>query len=852
MTIRAKFLLICTAGLLVVGAGPMISTSHAADVAMPTKAPAIEPLPVWWYAGELEIGGRFFANNPQKDGVASQGGKSLAKFYEYRDLRPGPFGNFYLGTGTSNGLYLVDVSGKNVGYDDQHFDLNASKAGEHYFTFQWDETPHLYSDSAQTIFNGVGTTSLTVPAGIGNSIYNAINAVATTHGQWPCLANSTNTTNPCNTTANSNRTILSAGQAGAIQQILNNNLHQTDIGIRRDTASVEYRWTPTDAWDIRVDYSHMHRWGTQVDGVVFSPGTSGAMAQVPKPVDDTTQNYGLSGEYAGISPWGKKYTFKVGYGGSTYTEDNKSYTVQNPFCENVDAQTGGCARTGSASNPLALMSLPPSNNSNGFTATLGADLPAKSRYMGTVSYTMMRQNDAFLPYTLNPTVFNSTTGYPPTTTPTPGVPYSSLNGAINTFLSNNVVTTQITPELKSKLSYRYYDYNNNTPELNFNPWALTDAIIAGVQSGPYSPVNSLSLSYTKQNAAADLNWRPDRQWNLGAAYGFERYDWTRTSANITNENSGKVYTDWTPDEWLTVRASWFYSERRYDQYDYTNFFGAFQWPSDTSGNSTRASPAYRQFYLDNRDRNKGQLSVAVDVIPTLTVTPTIGWKLDDYRLDPNTEEGLQRDHSWNAGIEVSYLVTPDTRLLFSYMNEQHSQIITSAGTQVSIAAANPTNQYYSADVRDRVNTFIFAANHAFIPGRFDVGLSYTVSTATDSQPLYYMGGAQPGSQPGVTAGSQSQYPDVKTTWQRFEANAKYKFDKETVQQIGWKGDMTLRLRYAWESNNVTNWQNDLMQTYMYSGTAGSNFGNAAYMTWLAYNNPNYNVQLVTASLAWSW
>ena len=47
----------------------------------------------------------------------------------------------------------------------------------------------------------------------------------------------------------------------------------------------------------------------------------------------------------------------------------------------------------------------------------------------------------------------------------PGLPASSLNGAINTLLSNNVVTTQITPELKSKLVYRYYDFANNTPEL---------------------------------------------------------------------------------------------------------------------------------------------------------------------------------------------------------------------------------------------------------------------------------------------------------------------------------------------------------------------------------------------------
>ena len=68
----------------------------------------------------------------------------------------------------------------------------------------------------------------------------------------------------------------------------------TDIGIRRDTASVDYRYTPTDAWDIQANYSHMRRTGTQVEGVVFSPGTSGVRVDAPKPVADTTQNYGAS------------------------------------------------------------------------------------------------------------------------------------------------------------------------------------------------------------------------------------------------------------------------------------------------------------------------------------------------------------------------------------------------------------------------------------------------------------------------------------------------------------------------------------------------------------------------------
>ena len=76
-----------------------------------------------------------------------------------------------------------------------------------------------------------------------------------------------------------------------------------------------------------------------------------------------------------------------------------SYTVANPFCP-TGAGADNCSRTGSVSSPLALMSTDPSNQANMFTGTVGIDLPLKSRYMGTLSYNMMRQNDAFLPFTI--------------------------------------------------------------------------------------------------------------------------------------------------------------------------------------------------------------------------------------------------------------------------------------------------------------------------------------------------------------------------------------------------------------------------------------------------------------------
>jgi hypothetical protein len=835
MKIKARVLLVsCAAGALAIGAGGL--RAWADDTSMsPT-----ESVP-WWVHGAIEVGGRGFLNNPQRNGISNQGGQSLAKFYEYSSIKPGPFLNVgSLQAGSKDGLYEVDLWAKNVGYTDQSYLIDWSKAGQQYLIGGWDQTPHVYSTSAQTIYGGIGTNALVLPPGLSAKMFRDAGC---TPGPAGCVSP------------------IAPGNAALVQQDILNNLHQTDIGIRRDTGYVEYRATPTPEWDFRTTYTNIHRTGTQIEGVVFSPGTTGVRVDAAQPVNDTTHNYGASGEYAGTSFWGQKFNFKMAYFGSTFVDDWSSYTVENPFCP-AGAVNADCARNGSASAPFARMSLWPNNQANAFSTTLGADLPHDSRYMGTVTYNAMRQNDAFLPFTATP--FSTTGGFPPgwvgqrtaAVNSTADLPASSLGGGINTLLINNVLTTKITPDLKTKLSYRYYDYDNRTAELLFPDWVLTDAASAKATTAAYAPVSSLSTSYNKQNAGAQVDWRPWKQVNLGAAYGFERYDWTRADVDVTNEHTVKVFGDYKPFSWGVWRASWEFGSRRFNTYDYLDFVATSQWPTPAAGSnpfvgaSTRYATAYRQLLLDNRDRNKAKVLFDIDAIPGVVITPNFGLRNDDYRLNPTLEEGLQRDHAWNAGIDVSYVPTPGVTLLVSYTQEHQNQTIRS-GNLLDPTSANST------DVKDTVHTVMAATNWEVVPNRFDVKLSYTTSLVTDTQPLFFDNGTGP------SAATGGQYPAVRTQWQRLEAVGKYKFEEDVVRRLGWNGDVIATLRYAWEINQVANWQNDLVAPYLGpaigspaagfcgAGVAGGANG-CGYMVWTAWNNPNYNVQLLSGSLAFKW
>ena len=148
---KGRVELLATCAVLVLGAGLASPT-----LAAPKTPPIAQADPVWWYEGFVELGGRFDFNNADK--------KTLGKFYDYRDLRPGPFGNFMIGSHRSGAdPFDIEIWGNNVGWDDQRFGLGIASPGTYYFDFMWDQTPHVFSNNAKTLYNGIGGNTLTLP-----------------------------------------------------------------------------------------------------------------------------------------------------------------------------------------------------------------------------------------------------------------------------------------------------------------------------------------------------------------------------------------------------------------------------------------------------------------------------------------------------------------------------------------------------------------------------------------------------------------------------------------------------------------------------------------------------------------
>jgi hypothetical protein len=805
MKVLKGLLLSSAAGVLLVGVSAM-PRAMAADADMPVKAAPLPATTGWTWEGYAELGARFFVNkNGGTTGInftnQNPSTQSLGKFYEYRDLRSGLIGDVGISGLSNNGLYSFNFGTFNPGYRDQAYFLDWSKAGEHYLSLSYDQIPHIYNNEAGTLYNGTGTNNLTIPNSVRATLAGQLNAAI------PPV--------PPNATA-----------AGNIANAIESNLNRFVLGFKRETGDVNYRWTPTTNWDIKADYNVTRREGTQPQGALtyqFGTNTPSStqerngrvILELPKPVADTTHNADLNAEYAGTSPWGKKYNVALGYGFSAYQNDNSSYSFQNPFVTDGLGNTPGAPLTNT-------MSLAPDNTANTIHFVAGADLPWKSRYNGAVNYTATRQDQTFVPYTSNTSLNAGNVCITGNTTcvPTGVFPFLSNTSGLgnNTLLINNVLTTQLTSDLKSTLRYRYYDFSSTQNAITTNAWIYADAANAAEDSR-----TSYGVSYNKQNASADLVWHPKRYLNIGAGVGWERWDRDHRDVNVTNEYLEKVFADLQAFEWALVRASYTASQRRFDG----------QYVDVVESNVGNGYTNYMLFDMANRDRNVGKFYIDFSLPGSVTLTPTGGFTYDDYGTNPYIGQmGLLNSRAWDVGIEAAWKPVRGVTFLASYTHEEAHR---------DINAANSTTSGLDVQTRDNTDTFIVGVKAA-VTEKLDVKATYTA--------VHSFGGLAAGPGPGtpVAAPSPTAFRDVTTNYSQVDITARYMLDP--IRQAGVVFTPYLKVRYLWERNSTNDWQ-PLSWNYMYNfaGQTGPTFAKGIMLGW---DNPNYNVNVLMLSAGVKW
>jgi hypothetical protein len=877
--------------------------------------------------GDIEFGGRYFIQRPKDAGTAwltpsiqRPDSQSIAKFEEYGKVPEGAYlERLNIGGQTKDAEYFVDLRAYDVGNNNQRYIFDWAKTGEISGTVSWDQIPHLYSTSAQSIWSGRNNLTTNVQLGVlaGNgygSAGNTYNGPGLVGGGYNGALNVGNTPagNPVTGPYGFPLYSTSPGQlaggqtvSGLVNAALAANLHTVQIGIERDKFETDTRWTPSPNWEVRATYSTEHRDGTQLAGVVWGGPGGPERADVPRPIDDTTQQGKLTTERTGkwaYGNWNVKLTGAI----SDFNNSVPSFTIQNPFAQIVGPNIGCASNFITPSAPCARESSMPSNQAYTANLTTGVDLPWHSRWMNTVQYQSYQQDDQFMPMTISTGTLYSANTNPPggggifaacggtvagalCLTPFPGqnqatagslrtlLPEMSLHGDVEILTVNEAITTQITHDLKSTLRYRYYDNDNQTPVKSW-AWASEDY----TNSGDFR--SNFGYSRTQQNASEDLNYHILKNAQIGGSIGWEQINRDKREALTTNEYIGKVYTDVRIEDLGMFRGSYQYSERRYDRYDPRAWYPTL-YPLDNGLNGYEFGVlannwGMRKLDLANRDRDKANMWFSFDNIPylpNLTITPSAGLKFDHYLTDTSRsqtwttcttaactatqqvtayEAGLLKDNQWNGGIEAAYVFKPGTSIMFAYVRENNDkQLVGSPSAWNSITGNPATMSRFYSDMKEDVDTVIVGANVA-LNDSWDFRASYSIAFARENWTAQAVGAVSDctaastfnGGVQNPAAPNCQPFPTVNTNAQRVDAVLKYKFDSELVNKAGFSGDVYWNLKYSWDHLRINNWQNDLNTPYMYLVDAANNGRNIS----MSGINPNYDIHVVATSLNFKW
>ena len=695
------------------------------------------------WSGDLELGGRVFIERPPA--------QDRAKFEEYRDLPESAFGPYLRLRGDSkDDFYTVEIFGENIGQTDQKFQLHSYGVGKFNFLFLWDQIPHIFCTNCRTLYveNPQATFSLPTPRPSPLSVWNSAPLI-------------------------------------------------DEVGFRTDVAAVAVGFTPTPAWDIGLGGSAMFKHGDRPSGLAFgTPGNNAA--EVAAPVEETTY-----GAHFNLGFAGKGYQLQFGYDFSLYNNEIDALRVDNPCFGLTAALPAGCGTSGTVPPAPATGqgALTPDNIAHTFTLAGGVNLPLNTRLTGSFSYSLRFQDQAFLPFTINPTLAAN----PAIVTAQANLP-GSLDGQVNILRFNLTATSRLTEDLTATGRFRVYDYDDTSPEIPFTAYVENDRVVVNIATdGPIRAQLARRYPYTKYDAGGDLRYQLFQPLTLKVAFDWEQ--WIREADSVvvpaslvevgsdsvihvprevftTNQYTPKVMLDYTPLDWLLFRFGYAFSTR-----EGTDYLQA----------SEEQLALLRKYDMADRDRNRWDFRADIMAMENLTFTVTFSYTMDDYG---SSQFGLQDANNWAAGGDVTWKPLEWLSLFAGYVHEEwdtQSRHKRRSGTELN----NPTFDWVS-QTDDRYDTVRAGFNVVIIPQRLEGGANYNFSIGRTTMNAF---NPQTPVGAGAAAAVAANFPEIETTLNQVNAFLRYWITKH----------FSAKVMYSWEQ-----WQ---QSDFRFDGLLPFNFPN---------------------------
>jgi MtrB/PioB family decaheme-associated outer membrane protein len=760
----------------------------AAAVALALAAPAALAEPMFsipWFREAADMS-RYDRNNVEL-GVGYNSEDSF-KFGEYSGLYDqGAFviGNFNvnkrLGESTAN---YVQAYGWNLGLPSLQIGAEAGNQGRYWVNGGYQQIHRYQYDDTQFLHRGLGGDRLTLPAGF--------TGITAGTSQPPSNIN-------------------------AIAPFLT----EYDIKQERDIWRLGGGINIGPGLDVSVNYRQDDRDGSRLIGAVMgNTGGNPRAAILPYGLNDSTK------QVEAVLNWtGTKGQASFSYWYSKYDQEQNSLSWQNPYGGIAGWGVGapGFSGTGFPTG-FGRLGLMPSNDYWQVQATGGWNFTRDTRMTAAASYGVAKQDEAFLPYTINGP---AAPGLP---TQTPGtslaintpLPSSSLNGEIKNTMFDLGLSSRLMPKLTVRARYHYYDRDNRTPEQWFSyvggDTTAQTAVPPGIDP---ETINSsrvrrnLAPGTTENRFKLDGDYEIWRRTLLRLWYQYQKIDYAVASEELRSDTDNNQYAAEVrhfANEYFTGALRYQYDRRRGSDFSNARPYQASYTSAFIATTPFDNLPTLRQYYVADYDQDLVRALGTITPMETVAVSLSADWYKRNYKgpdcggpndqtnpalVIPSDCLGLQEARGQSYTLDASW--TPVEGLSAfafytygSYENQQNSRSWGGANSP-----ANPARNW-GAGLENIDHTFGVGTRFTPADRKWDVGVQY----------LYNDGRAKTSVSGVVVPVTSAPVPDATSKLNSLQIFGKWRYSKNIAFRANYwyerfsSYDWAYENAAAWTSNNV--------------------------------------------------
>lgn len=716
------------------------------------------------------------------------------KFGEYTGIRKSEaflIGNANVRMRPGNDGTYLNAFGYNLGLPSRDLGAEYGRQGVWGVNAGYQMLTRYQFDDAQFIHDGLGGNYLTLPPG------------------FPGLA----------------------GQPPTQTAVVAPFLHTYDIKQERNILRLGGTVQIAKGWNFDVSYRQDDKDGSKVIGAVMgNSGGNPRATMIPNPLSDSTKQIEAALRWSS-----EKAQVSLSYWYSKYENDNSSLTWQNPY----NIISGWVGNSGFPTGYGRIATLP-DNDFHQIMLSGGWNITPTTRFTGMASYSIMKQNESFLPYTIN-----TAAQTPGTSLTVPNaLPRSSLDGDIRNTVIDLSLLSRPLPLLTVKARYRYEEHENKTPE---DVYAYVGGDTTNQDPVVNDTINSTRIRRnlppgTKENRIkVDADYAIARGTLLRGWYQYKTIDYEKASDELrtdTQNNEFGLELRKVMGETFTGSARYVFDQRRGSDYNNSRPYAASFTSAVVAAQPIPDNiPTLRHFIFADYDRNLIRAEGVWSPLERLSLTARADWYKMDYKgpdcgggndqvLAPASvfpSECLGRTEAVGESYTIDGSWTPmdgvNTFLYYTYSRLRTEQA--SRSWNNTPAQAISTAQDWQASLEYYDHSVGAGVRYTPASKQWDVGAQYIYSDGTGKTSL------SPGS--ALTA---SPVPDLRSKLDSFQLFGKYVVSKNVLMRFNYAFEKYRNSDWSYDNATVTSANNVLLTGHQSPRYDANVFGvSVAYTGW---------------------